>query len=116
MRVCFIFIFLFIITSCLAAQSKMRGPDLIRSSKLNISVEESWIKTVYSKYVSPVDGNRCLMYPSCSTYAELSIKRYGPIIGFFMTCDRLTRCGSDLQLYPLIIIKEQQRFYDPVKD
>jgi len=53
----------------------------------------------YKQYISPVDGDRCLMYPSCSAYSKEAFIKYGFFKGFIVTCDRLTRCGNDLHLY-----------------
>jgi len=53
----------------------------------------------YKQYISPVDGDRCTMYPSCSAYSKEAFIKYGFFKGFIVTCDRLTRCGNDLHLY-----------------
>jgi putative component of membrane protein insertase Oxa1/YidC/SpoIIIJ protein YidD len=108
-------IFFLLLTSVISAQDKIKGPFSIKESNPQKLIEESWIKTVYSNYISPADGNRCPMYPSCSSFAEQSITKHGPLIGFIMICDRLTKCGNDLFLYQSVMIKGQQRFYDPVK-
>lgn len=49
----------------------------------------------YKQYISPADGNRCGMYPSCSSYGQEAVKKHGLFIGWIMTCDRLIRCGRD---------------------
>ena len=49
----------------------------------------------YQTFISPADGDRCPMYPSCSAYAEQAIKKHGLILGWVLTCDRLVRCGRD---------------------
>ncbi|MBF0377230.1 MAG: membrane protein insertion efficiency factor YidD [Desulfamplus sp.] len=49
----------------------------------------------YSDYISPADGERCGMYPSCSGYAEEAVKKHGLFMGWIMSCDRLIRCGRD---------------------
>ncbi|MBF0412415.1 MAG: membrane protein insertion efficiency factor YidD [Desulfamplus sp.] len=49
----------------------------------------------YKSYISPVDGDRCGMSPSCSSYGEEAFKKHGFFIGWIMTCDRLIRCGRD---------------------
>jgi putative membrane protein insertion efficiency factor len=50
---------------------------------------------LFRKYVSPADGNRCPMSPTCSTYAMEATKRHGLLMGWIMACDRLLRCGRD---------------------
>jgi len=46
----------------------------------------------YRKFISPAFAPRCKYYPSCSTYAELSIREFG-IRGVFMTLWRVIRCN-----------------------
>lgn len=70
-----------------------------------------WFRT----YLSGVDGDRCPMYPSCSRYALESFERHGVIMGWFMTCDRLMRCGRDeTRLSPPVYVNGRLRCYDPV--
>ena len=49
----------------------------------------------YKTIVSATDGERCPMYPSCSTYASRAFKKHGFFMGWILTCDRLIRCGRD---------------------
>ncbi len=70
---------------------------------------------VFRKYISNIDGNRCGMYPSCSTYALNSFKKHGLLMGWIMTCDRLMRCGRDeILLSPPVMQNGVQLTYDPV--
>jgi putative component of membrane protein insertase Oxa1/YidC/SpoIIIJ protein YidD len=57
--------------------------------------------------ISPIDGHRCPMQPSCSHFASGSIARFGFLRGSLMTFDRLHRCGHDLAFYSSI--SEQYR-------
>ncbi len=50
---------------------------------------------LYQKYISPIDGARCRMYPSCSSYSKQVFARHGFLKGWIMTCDRLQRCGRN---------------------
>ena len=71
----------------------------------------------FRRYVSSVDGDRCPMYPSCSTYAMEAFKKRGLLKGWIMTCDRLLRCGGDETKYvPLVRINGKTLFYDPVSN
>ncbi len=45
----------------------------------------------FQRYISPVDGPRCPMYPTCSTYALQALDKHGPLLGVFLTVDRLYR-------------------------
>jgi putative component of membrane protein insertase Oxa1/YidC/SpoIIIJ protein YidD len=49
----------------------------------------------YGTVISPIDGDRCPMYPSCTRYAKESIRKHGALIGWVMAMDRLVRCGRD---------------------
>ncbi len=48
---------------------------------------------VWRNVVSPGDGPRCPMRPTCSAYARDSFSTYGPL-GFVTTFDRLLRDGN----------------------
>lgn len=70
----------------------------------------------YQEYISPVDGDRCAMYPSCSTYAAQAIKKHGPVLGWIMACDRLVRCGRDIKnIAPVITVDHENYYNDPVE-
>lgn len=70
----------------------------------------------YQKYISPIDGDRCPMHPSCSRYAADAIKKHGFFTGWIMTSDRLVRCGRDTcKNAPVITIDNENYYYDPVE-
>jgi len=46
----------------------------------------------YKKIVSPHFMPVCRFYPSCSTYALLSVRKYGAIKGCFLATKRLLKC------------------------
>jgi putative membrane protein insertion efficiency factor len=68
----------------------------------------------YQQYVSPVIGDRCLMYPSCSSYAVQAIKKHGCLIGSVMTSDRLIHEANETDQAPAIEKEGDSRYYDPV--
>jgi len=47
---------------------------------------------IYKRLISPMLGNRCRFYPSCSSYALEAITKYGAIKGSFMAFKRIIRC------------------------
>ncbi len=47
---------------------------------------------MYQKILSPILGRRCRFYPTCSQYAIIAIKRYGPIKGGILTIKRILKC------------------------
>ncbi len=70
----------------------------------------------YRASISPIDGRNCPMYPTCSQYSLLGLKKHGLLMGWIMTCDRLLRCGRDeLSLSPEIIVNGEFRCYDPLE-
>ncbi|MCG6534407.1 MAG: membrane protein insertion efficiency factor YidD [Syntrophales bacterium LBB04] len=72
--------------------------------------------TLFSKYISPVDGDRCPMYPTCAAYSRETIEKHGFFIGIFMTADRLIHEGNEMDNAPLIKVYERLRFLDPVSN
>lgn len=69
----------------------------------------------YQTHISAIDGDRCAMTPSCSAYANEAFEKHGPIVGWVMTCDRLTRCGHDeVKISKTVYIKGQPYINDPV--
>ncbi|MBC8465657.1 membrane protein insertion efficiency factor YidD [bacterium] len=48
---------------------------------------------VYQKFISPLTGNSCRFYPTCSDYAKEAITTHGLIFGSMLTSKRLIKCG-----------------------
>ncbi|MBL6985541.1 MAG: membrane protein insertion efficiency factor YidD [Methylobacter sp.] len=46
----------------------------------------------YKYFISPLLGNRCRFYPSCSSYSLEALQLHGAIIGSYLTLKRLLRC------------------------
>lgn len=51
-----------------------------------------WVIRFYQRFISPLLGNHCRFYPSCSQYAVEAITKYGVLKGGFMAAKRLGRC------------------------
>ncbi|HRZ04911.1 MAG TPA: membrane protein insertion efficiency factor YidD [Candidatus Competibacteraceae bacterium] len=47
---------------------------------------------IYQLFVSPLLGNHCRFYPSCSQYAREAIEQYGVLRGGWLAIRRLLRC------------------------
>lgn len=47
---------------------------------------------IYRKAISPYHPMTCRYYPSCSEYAEIAIRRYGPYRGSWLALRRILRC------------------------
>lgn len=58
----------------------------------------------YQRKISPLLGNRCKFYPTCSEYALQAIEKYGAFKGSLKAIWRILRCN------PM-----SRGGYDPVK-
>ena len=47
----------------------------------------------YQKYISPLLGNNCRFYPTCSEYTKQAIEKYGIFKGMFYGIGRIIRCN-----------------------
>ncbi len=47
---------------------------------------------IYQLFVSPLLGNHCRFYPSCSQYAREAIEQHGVLRGVWLAIRRLLRC------------------------
>lgn len=52
-----------------------------------------WMIKGYQRYISPLLGDHCRFYPSCSQYALEAIQKYGLIRGCALAISRIARCG-----------------------
>jgi putative membrane protein insertion efficiency factor len=48
---------------------------------------------IYQRLLSPMVGQRCKYYPSCSEYAAQSIREFGILRGLILAVWRLLRCN-----------------------
>ncbi|WP_281852500.1 membrane protein insertion efficiency factor YidD [Dyella sp. GSA-30] len=46
----------------------------------------------YKRWLSPLLGQRCRFYPSCSDYARVAVTRFGPWRGSLLAIWRILRC------------------------
>ena len=51
-------------------------------------------KTIYfyQIFISPILGQNCRFYPTCSQYSFQAIEKYGIVKGVFLGIKRLLRC------------------------
>ena len=47
---------------------------------------------IYKYFISPLLGQNCRFLPTCSEYAEESLKTYGLIKGLSLTFKRISKC------------------------
>ena len=64
-----------------------------------------WAIRGYQLGISPMLGQRCRFYPSCSCYTHTAIERFGVLRGTWLGIKRLLRC------HPFA-----EGGYDPVPD
>lgn len=69
---------------------------------------------VYKNYISPIDGDRCPMYPTCSQFCVQAINRHGLLIGIVMTSDRLMHEADERKFVPAVKVGNRYRIIDPV--
>ena len=50
------------------------------------------VLTAYRAAISPIYGDVCKYYPSCSAYAVTALTRFGPLRGGWLAARRLGRC------------------------
>ncbi|GGN27255.1 membrane protein insertion efficiency factor YidD [Marinomonas arctica] len=57
-------------------------------------VRKTFIQLVkgYQFFISPLLGNNCRFYPSCSQYMIQAIEMYGVIKGVYLGVRRLSKC------------------------
>ena len=52
-----------------------------------------WIVRAYRLVLSPMLGQKCRFYPSCSSYAIEALQTHGALRGSWLAAHRLCRCG-----------------------
>jgi uncharacterized protein len=51
-----------------------------------------WIIRQYQRFVSPLLGQNCRFYPTCSQYAVEAIGKHGVLVGASYALWRILRC------------------------
>ena len=68
----------------------------IKSSEKAAGFSLAWlfipVLRFYRYAISPLLGNNCRFYPSCSQYAEAALKTHGLLAGSWLTIKRVSRC------------------------
>lgn len=70
----------------------------------------------YQVFISPMDGDRCPLYPTCSQFSIQAIRRHGPVIGVVMTADRLMHEANESRLSQKVMVGSRIRGVDSLDD
>jgi uncharacterized protein len=112
--------FLILIFFSIIGCSSFQGP-VIFSNETHTDDEFSPLSEMIHFYQGPMDHfsavrfGECPMFPNCSEYGLDAIRTHGVMLGWFMTCDRLMRCGRDeMTLSPEIFVDGKLKTFDPL--
>lgn len=75
---------------CSHDSASTSGPSR-RGQRIVIALLIAPIKS-YQWVISPLLGQRCRFWPSCSQYAIDALRLHGPLKGGWLTIKRLARC------------------------
>ncbi len=70
----------------------------------------------YRTVVSPVDGDRCSMAPTCSLYSRQALRDHGVFMGILLTADRLLHEADEIPHAHKIVIGGETYYHDPIEN
>ena len=73
--------------------ARMESGDLLRSIPLIPRNLVLGFLTAYRKTISPLYGDVCAYYPSCSAYAVGAVQQHGAVRGTLSSVWRILRCN-----------------------
>ena len=98
-----------------AAVAKERAAVVREPESSPVKLPFLWSLWFYRNAISPLDGVRCGLYPTCSGYATEAIRTHGVLAGGFLAADRLIHEASVRPPEYEVIEKFERRFmHDPV--
>lgn len=74
-----------------------------------------WGVRFFRAFISPVDGDRCPSYPTCSTYALEALGKHGFLVGTLLTAGRLVAEADEAAFAPRIRVGGEWKVYAPVE-
>ena len=64
-----------------------------------------------------VRKGRCTMYPSCSSFGKKAFETHDFFKAYYLTCERLIRCGRDsTEKLKIINTDSGLRYFDPLPE
>lgn len=70
----------------------------------------------YRTVISPVDGDRCDMAPSCSLYSHQALQQHGALLGVLLTADRLLHEADERSLVVPLVQDGERHYPDPLRN
>ncbi len=74
---------------------------------------------LWSNHLTKIDGPRCPMYPTCSHFFRIAVKKRGLYFGFITTLTRMLKETPDMLKYgeyKLVLKYGRYRFFDPIEN
>ena len=68
----------------------------------------------YRNVISPVDGDRCVMAPTCSLYSSQALRSHGIVMGVILTADRLLHEADEIPVVPTLVERGEKLYLDPL--
>jgi putative membrane protein insertion efficiency factor len=97
------------------SSAREKGRNAGESSSATQKVGQGLIR-FFQVYISPVDGDRCPSYPTCSQYAMEAVRKHGALAGLVMGFGRLIHEADEIHRAPQIRVHDSYRYYDPVEN
>lgn len=74
------------------------------------------IVTWYQRKISPINGPRCMFYPTCSEFFKEAVIKYGSVYAILMTTDRMFYRENERSMRHYIHLKMYNRYFDPIEN
>ena len=68
----------------------------------------------YRTVISPVDGDRCSMAPTCSLYSRQALETHGALWGILLTAERLLHEADEIPQAREIVLGGETFYLDPL--
>ena len=70
----------------------------------------------YQKKISPLNGPRCMFYPTCSDFFKEAVIKYGPLSAILMTIDRMFYRENSQSMRHYMYLRKYERYFDPIEN